>query len=178
MCMKELQSNEFWKKKMWAAMKVRDTDGDGFITSSDFKLVVQRYKDMGASEEHLGKLQKGFAEMYKASGIADDSTVLTYDQFATNFAKAIESGLEFTKVYTTQFEIIDSDGNGEISFKEWVDYYKALGIDTAQAKASFNAMDTNGDSIVSKEEFVAFNEEFYFTVENKLKSSILYGPLD
>ena len=78
----------------------------------------------------------------------------------------------------TQFEMMDSDGNGEISFKEWVEYYTAMGIDTVHAKPSFNAMDINGDDIVSKEEFLAFIKEFYLSVEDKLNSSVLYGPLE
>ncbi len=52
-----------------------------------------------------------------------------------------------------------------------------LGIDTVHARASFDAMDANGDSIVSKEEFTAYLKEFYLTAEDKLKSSLLLGPL-
>ena len=57
------------------------------------------------------------------------------------------------------------------------DSLKALNIDKAHARASFDAMDTNGDGKISKEEFVAYHVEFYYTAEDKLKSSILYGPL-
>ncbi len=176
--MNDLQSNEFWKKKFWSALKVRDTDGDGVISAFDFKLILLRYKDMDAPEEHLEKLDLALTEMYKASGIVDDSMVLTYEQFAENFANAVENGRDFVKVFTTQFEIIDSDENGEISFKEWIEYYKAVGIDTIHARPSFEAMDINGDGVVSREEFLAYLKEFYFSVEDKLNSSILYGPLD
>ena len=53
------------------------------------------------------------------------------------------------------FDIIDTDGSGEIPLQEWANY-KALGIaNPAYAKASFEVMDTNGDGIVrSREEFL------------------------
>lgn len=44
---KELTNNDFWNKKFRHAVSVRDVDKDGFITRSDFQIVVQRYRDMG-----------------------------------------------------------------------------------------------------------------------------------
>ena len=80
------------------------------------------------------------------------------------------------------FKSVDTDANGTISFKEWVEYYKALGVDPCHARASFDAMDTNGDNDVSMEEFAAYNKEFFFSADAFfqliLHSSIMYGPLD
>ncbi len=50
-----LHSNEFWKKT-YRAMQVRDTNRDGFISKADFDLYAQRYKEMGAPEEHIRKM--------------------------------------------------------------------------------------------------------------------------
>ena len=54
------------------------------------------------------------------------------------------------------------------SFNEWADFYKAMGIDTVYARASFDAVDLNGDGIISKE------AEFF--TEDMLKSSIMFRP--
>ena len=62
--------------------------------------------------------------------------------------------------------------------KEWELHYKCMGTDPKYAKASFEAMDTNGDGVVSFEEFTAYHVEFFTTNENKLNSAILHGPLD
>ena len=59
-----------------------------------------------------------------------------------------------------------------------MDHYKALGADVAYARASFDAMDMDGNGVVSKEEFTAYNIEFFYSTEDKLNSSIMYGPLD
>ena len=175
--MKELQSNEFWRKKFWTALKIADTDRDGKITKLDFTLIIERYKDIGAPEEHLKKLEIALTDIRNASGIVDDTTSLTYDQFAANFMKAMGDGDNHDKIFGIMFDIIDEDGNGEISFKEWDDYYKVIKVDSAYAKAPFDAMDVNGDGMISKEEYVEYIKEFYFTAEDRLKSSLLYGPL-
>ena len=159
-------------------MKVRDTNQDGFMSKSDFELIIQRYKQLGASDKHLVKLDKSYNEFAKVLGIVDDNIKLTYEQCIGNYAEACVKSENLAGILSTHFEIIDSDGNGIISFKEWSDYYIALGIDSKYAKDSFESMDFNSDGVVSMEEFIAFNKEFYLTAEDKLHSSILFGPLD
>lgn len=176
--LEELVKNEFWHKKMTKELSVRDADKDGFISRSDFQLIIQRYKDMGSSEEHLKKLNKNFDAICFMFGVKDEHTKLSFEQCIDSFSKAGAMVGDVSEVFTTHFEIIDSDGNGEISYKEWVNCYKALDIDTAYARASFDACDTNGDGIISKEEFAAYAYEFIFTAEDKLKSSIIHGPLE
>lgn len=75
------------------------------------------------------------------------------------------------------FEIIDEDGDGTISLQEWVKYSRAIGVNPEDAKQSFDAMDANGDKKVTREEFLAYNEEFFYSTDDNLKSSILFGPL-
>ena len=175
--LEELAKSEFWVKKLRNEARVRDTNKDGFVTLSDYHIVIERYKEMGASKEHLKKLEDNHNLLCKALGIVNDSVKLTYDECIANFAKSCANVEEILKIFSTHFEIIDADGNGEISFQEWVNYYKAMGIDVTYARASFDAMDTNSDGVVSKEEFFAFNKEYYVTTEDKLKSSLLHGPL-
>jgi Ca2+-binding EF-hand superfamily protein len=176
----ELQESEFYRKKFQRAMEVRDANKDGFIQRSDFMMVVKRYKELGATDEHLKKMTSAFEEGWKMWGLVDDSTALTYDEFASKHMQAMA---EFSKegavkLFSGMFETTDLDGNGEISFKEWEDHYKALGVNIAYARASFDAMDADGNGVVSKEEFVAYNIEFFYSTEDKLNSSIMYGPLD
>ncbi|CAB3982222.1 sarcoplasmic calcium-binding [Paramuricea clavata] len=45
------------------------------------------------------------------------------------------------------------------------------------AEPSFKAMDTDGDGVISHDEFVAYHYEYFHTSEDKLHSSHLYGPL-
>ena len=148
-----MHSNEFWKKKASRAIQVRDTNKDGRISKADFDLVVQRYREMGASKEHLKKMDDYFMEKFISRGMLDGAS-FTYDQFAALLAKTAKHE-DRGRPFDAMFDIIDSNGNGVISYEEWVQYYKAVGIDTKYARASFDAMDANGDKAVSKEEFTA-----------------------
>ncbi len=180
MMAEDLTLNEFWKKKVYRAIRVRDANKDGYISKADFELIVQRYKDIGAPEEHLKKLDKVFTAHCVRYDLTDESAKLTYDQFAAMLARTAKNKDEDKRVdfFKSMFVVIDIDGNGEISFQEWVEFYKAMGIDTQYARASFDAMDANKDGIISKKEFAAYINEYFFSSENKLNSSILYGPLD
>ena len=82
------------------------------------------------------------------------------------------------KRFTDMFEIIDEDGDGVISREEWIKYSKAIGITPVHAEASFNAMNADGNKTVSRDEFLAYNHEFFYSTEDKLKSSLLFGPID
>ena len=177
---KKLQESELWKKKIKRISEVRDANKDGFIQRADFKLVVQRYREMGSSEEHLKIISSSFENGYEKWGLVDENTALTYEEFGKNFAREMEKISKDVggTLFSGMFQVIDTDANGTISFKEWVEYYKALGVDPCHARASFDAMDTNGDNDVSMEEFVAYNKEFFFSAEDTLHSSIMYGPLD
>ena len=173
-----LAKNEFWMRKLRTEARVRDTNKDGFVSKADFDIVLQRYKAMGTPEGHLKKLEKNHDLLCAALGIGDDTVQLTYDQCIENFTKCSNQLEEILKIFVTHFEIIDTNEDGKISFQEWVNYHKALGIDTSYAKGSFDAMDTNSDGVVSMEEFFAYSKEFYVTAEDKLMSSLLLGPLE
>ena len=174
----DLAKNEFYMKKVMRECKVRDTNKDGFISRADFEMVVQRYKDMGFPDKIIKKLSDHYAKFMEVIGIVDSSTKLTYEEVINNFSRSSNNLEALGKLIDGHFDIVDTNEDGKISFKEWTDAYKAMDIDTVHARASFDAMDTNGDGIVSKEEFLAYCLEFYGSTEDKLNSSIIYGPLD
>lgn len=113
-----------------------------------------------------------------AWGLTEDKK-LTYDEYAENWIATLDSIGEFSlKRFTDAFEMIDEDGDGEISMQEWIKYSKAIGVDPEHARQSFVAMDTDGDGVVKSNEFLAYNSEFFYSTEDTLNSSILFGPLE
>ena len=174
------QSNSFWNKKFRKVLKIRDADGDGKITLHDFKLIAQRFKDMGATENSLQKMKKSSTKLCEIWGIVDESSALSYEEFTKAFIAMLEN-VDFkysNQFFCDMFDVIDTNSNNLISFEEWSTYNKAIGVTVpAHSKASFKAMDANGDGVVSREEFLAYNKEFFYSTEDKLKSSILFGPL-
>ena len=176
--MENLSENKFYRKKLRRAIETRDSDNNGVITCADFEKTVQRHKDLGVSEIYLKKVKESFDKLCDVFGLTDDSKSLTYEEFEDIFIhRIIEVSNKALTLFCELFHIVDMDEDGEISYEEWVHHYEALNIDIAHARASFNAMDTNGNGKISKEEFVAYHKEYFCTAEDKLKSSILYGPL-
>ena len=114
----KLRANDFWKRKFQRALQVRDLDKDGWITRNDFKLVIQRYKELGASQEHLDKLSSLLLGSLDKMGLTDDSKKFSYQEFEEMWAK-----IPITDAAGMQmFRIIDSNNDGKISFKEWQDH--------------------------------------------------------
>lgn len=175
---KDLEKNDFWNKKFRHAVKVRDVDKDGLISRSDFQMIVERYKEMGTPEDHLKKLSSTLMKICDGWGLTEGKA-LTYDEYAKNWMASLDTIGEFSiRRFTDMFEVIDENGDGEISLQEWIKYSKAIGVAPSHAEESFHAMDVDVDEKVSRDEFLAYNQEFFYSTEDKLKSTILFGPLE
>ena len=175
----DLRKNDFFKKKIRRTVEVFDTNKNGRITLADYELVVKNYKDLGISEKHLEVVKKVMKQLSDVMGLTDHSKSISYEEFEEIYLKNLDKMRGHTQdLFSGAFQMIDTNETGWLSLEEWENYYKAAGIDTKHAKESFNAMDKNGNGKVTKEEFIAFNDEYFYTTENKLNSAILYGPLD
>ena len=116
--------------------------------------------------------------MCDSLGLLDNSISISYEEIAEMWIENLEKQEDFAvDRFDRIYRIIDTDRSGTISFQEWEIHYKAVGIPVEHAKASFDAMDTDGDGVISHDEFVAYHTEYFYTVEDKLHSSLLYGPL-
>ena len=184
----KLQANDFWQKKFRRQIEVHDTNKSGDISRADFEVVVDRYRQLGtASEQFLEKLTKSLMKFADMHGITDASVKMSYDDYEAAHMKVLsregekpaspDDKLQFAlDILRDMFSNLDMNGDGVITFNEWSAHYHCMGIDTAHARASFDAMDANSDGKVTQEEFVNYHYEYYYTTENKLNSKILYGP--
>ena len=177
-----LRQNNFWKKKFRRAVEVRDTNGDGYISRADFELMIDRCGKLIASNPgHVERFAQYWRKICDSFGLVDESVKFSYSEFEDKWISAMKVLVgkgTIANMGASLFHILDIDGDGFISFEEWTVYYKISGIDTAHARASFDAMDSNHDQRVSEEEYVKYNMEYFFSNENKLNSAILYGPLE
>ena len=173
-----LRQNDFWKRKSRRALQVRDTDKDGYISRADYELYLDRYKKLTISTpsnvERVAHLVRKVCDSY---GLVDESVKLSYDEFEEKWIAANTKDTKFAnKAFAGMFHLLDTDGSGFISLEEWTAHYEWIGIDTAHAPASFDAIDTDHDGKISEDEFVKYHIEYYLSTENKLNSAILYGP--
>ena len=179
--LQHLRDNPFWKKKFDKAVRVHDTNKNGYISRADFDLVVTRYKNRSTGNPaHAERVGKSMDYACKNLGLEGD-TSMSYSQFEEKFVDVLEkvnTNAEHDLFYGKMFDTVDTDGDGSINLAEWRMHYECYGIPVEHADASFRAMDRNHDTLLSREEFKAYHVEYFFTSEDKLNSSILYGPLD
>lgn len=170
-----LLKDAFWNKKIDHATRIRDANKDGNISFHDYELVLERYgKLTKASPLKLDACKRFMRRFCEMIGLKDK---LTYNQFKKGIAKLADNPNK-DDFYCGMFDILDVDGNGVITYSEWELHYKCLGIKTDHAKASFHAMDLNRSGTITRDEFVAYHCEFFFSAGDKLGSSIMFGPLD
>ena len=75
---KRLLESPFWNKTLDYAIRMRDADKDGVISRKDYKLVAQRYKDLGGvSGEQLRCIQETLMKIFDSLGLTDDTKQLT-----------------------------------------------------------------------------------------------------
>lgn len=178
MALESVKKSGFWKRKFHTAAITRDVDKDGFISRADLESIIQHYKSAGSPPEHVKKLQGSSQKYYEAWGMADETKKVTIEEFEEKFRETLEISFPHAdEMCSSLFEQVDMNADGSISFEEWQIHNAALGISTEHAKKSFEAIDANGDGKVSFEEFKAFYIEFFYSAEDKLGSSTLYGPL-
>ena len=75
------------------------------------------------------------------------------------------------------FDMIDTDNDGVISYKEYAVLFQILGIDQKFVAEAFDAIDTDKDGSISRKEYVdAYLEYTYGTDENH-PSRHMYGHM-
>ena len=177
-----LQQNDFWKKKFRRACEVRDTNGDGYISRADFVQMVDRLKTLNVSTpRHIERYTQYLKKASDFFSLVDDSVKFTIEDFQEKWIAGMKKWVESGTIqdwFGSMFDVLDIDEDGFISFEEWTAHYHALSIDTAHARASFDALDVNHDQKIAKDEFVKYHIEYFLSVDNKMNSAILFGPLE
>ena len=99
-----------------------DTNGDGVVTMDEFN---------AAAASRFDKMD------------ADKNGVVTEEEFRAYIGQKRSERRE------RKFQIMDSNGDGQISMDEYISYKQK------RAESKFQRMDTNNDGIVSKDEYDA-----------------------
>ena len=175
----KLKESAFWNKKLDKSAVVFDVDKNGHISRADFLLMRERFSQQNVSKKYLEEFNKSQEQFLDHVNLKDNSVKYTYAEMKEKFIEYLQKASEgFEILMENSFKLLDLNDNGVISFEEWKSHYVVRGIPTEYARASFDAMDKNGDGEILLEEFVAYNYEFFCSDEDKLSSSILYGPLE
>ena len=75
------------------------------------------------------------------------------------------------------FTMMDSSGDEEISFDEWMKFNAQFDIDRDHAAKSFDALDEDKDGFIDRVEFLRNYVEFWRGTNENHPSRLLYGPI-
>jgi Ca2+-binding EF-hand superfamily protein len=73
------------------------------------------------------------------------------------------------------FDVIDTDGDNEITRQEFGRYLKAWDVTDPAAMETCTALDTDGDGAISRQELVRAVREFFLSNDIEAPGSALFG---
>jgi Ca2+-binding EF-hand superfamily protein len=147
-------ADAFSKSEAAASLfEVIDLNGDGELSRSE---VIAAAGLLGLTEEQAARLFDAMDE--------DESGTLTHAEFgARKFAGNVATGLRNfaadasskSEALASLFEVINPDGDGELTKSEVIDAAGLLGLTEEEAARLFNDMDEDGSGTLTRAEFGA-----------------------
>ena len=153
---------------------MRDVNKSGTLSRSDFEAMVEGFRKVHANSDKVKKMSVQLLRHCDKIGLVDDSVEMTYENYKQRWL-AVTEREEYRSILQAMFEILDINGDGTISFEEWKAHTAAVRIPTERVRATFDAIDKDGDEKITKKEFIDYQLEFFFSTEDKLNSGNLYG---
>ncbi|XP_065207921.1 sarcoplasmic calcium-binding protein isoform X2 [Planococcus citri] len=178
----ETGNSLFWQRKMRTVHNLLDVNKDGIISYDDFKLLADRFVQLGhLPEKQQHEFYDIIEKMWKEQwGCIDPYNLITTQQYLEDMKHVINDEDRRKKVHTLfpyLFKAVDNNGDGSISFSEYQLFFKCLGLSYKDAIASFESIDTDKDGKLTMEEFIKLGREFFITDDESKPSKLFWGPL-
>ena len=161
-----------------------DLNGDGYVSRSDFKTLVKALATNGKlSEQRAYHMQRLVIQLWEDFWCCGEDKGFDYllplEEFVDlmrNLHKLSDCKKQLEEPLSLLFGVIDLDGNGVITLKEWTIYYETVGLSSRDAVSSFHQCFEGKDEI-SKAEFIAVGQQFFMCTDERHPSKHLWGPL-
>ena len=178
--------SDFMKKKLTRYFHLRDLNRDGFVEQDDWEGSAQNLAEIRdwepGSPQYVDIVAKHAAiwtAFWKPADLDDDGKV-SLDEYLTLTQTQQKLGSFSAQVildlFGAIFDIIDRDGDGQITLQDYGLYFEAWGLDEAMAEQAFSQLDLSGDGRVSRSSFIQFSSNFFTSDDPILPGSQLFGP--
>jgi len=163
-----------------------DQGGDGYLTHDDFQQMAALFTALpgGDAPENAQALRDAFEKWWGlllAGGDTTEDGKLGREEFIDVMKSSVTAPENFEDaviaIADAFMRIVDTGGDGSLSFDDYVRMYEGLGIDPAHSSDAFKRLDRDGDNAISYEEFRTAIVEFYLSDDENAPGNWLLGPL-
>ncbi len=170
-------------KKLTRYFQVYDIDDDGRIERSDFERIVENVSLLhggGATAVALRSAYMGRWDALRASADMDGDRGVDLDEWLAHWQLTLEDSArartEAEVITDRLFTVFDLDGDDRIGPAEFADFYGVFGLSVDLSRSVFEALDTNGDGVLTREELLALSRDFYTGDDVEAPGNFLFGP--
>lgn len=175
--------SDFHQAKLRHHHQVCDWDGSGSVSQADFESIAGRFAQLrGAqpgSELHHQLIDafRTIWDRYWAPADTSNDGEVSPDEFVAAIDAAVESGVRSDEVLLPMlYDLIDVDGSGTLLLPEHRAFFAAFKIGPEDSATTFAAIDTDGDGIVTKDDFLEAGAKFFFFDEEDHPGNLFWGP--
>ncbi|HEX7305464.1 EF-hand domain-containing protein [Lentzea sp.] len=172
--------------KLERAFDGLDSDHDGYLDWQDYEALAHRYLQAYRLDRNdrraralLTFCQITWLELLRHSGVESDR--LTKAQYVTANRLAV---IDTSRLNVAEgsahaiFDVIDSDGDNEISRDEFAVFLREVWRSEApDAMDSFTRLDTDGDGAISRGEFIRAVREHFLSNDPDAPGSLFFGRI-
>jgi Ca2+-binding EF-hand superfamily protein len=160
-------ASEFQRAKIIGVFRAMDVDGDGFLDRSDFEALSDRWTGLrgwaSGTEGHtaLTAVMMGWWSALSAGSDPERDQKVTLDEVLLLVDQLPGMADAMATTATAMFDVIDENGNDEISPAEYRQLIEAWTGRKTDTDEIFPLLDLNGDGHISRAEFTELWAEFW-----------------
>jgi Ca2+-binding EF-hand superfamily protein len=177
---------ELQARKLMKLFCMYDGDRDGYLVGRDFEAIAAKLgevKNLGGRSPKLMGVKERLAQAWKSLvGKADTSgdKKISLDEWLAYYADVISDDAKYSRevqsLMNLIFDVFDTNGDGQISPKEWSELFQVYNIHPAYAPTAFKQLDANEDGSLSKAEILEFVDEFFCGDTADSPANAMFGP--
>ncbi|MER6917355.1 EF-hand domain-containing protein [Streptomyces sp. NPDC000594] len=168
------------------AFRTLDANGDDHVEWADYQALVDRFTQaygLDTDDRRVRALRAFFQifwlELLRHADVAGDR--LTSEQFiqANRLAAIDTSRVNIVEGSSHAiFDCIDADGDHEITQDEFARYLRDVcRVDAPDALDSFAQLDTDGNGVISRHEFIRASREYFHSADAGAAGSLFFGRI-
>lgn len=161
-----------------------DHTNDNWLTHEDFEQMAELFTAVARPDDHenRGAMREAFTswwDLLRDAGVTDAQGRVGRQGFIQVMRSGVTEPKNFEHVImgivNALMSALDTDRSNELSAREYVRMYEALGISPETSDAAFRRLDRNGSGSITHAEFRTAIEEFYLSTDPEAPGNWLLG---